>query len=86
MFFCSICEKGFRDRYNLDKHMSRIKPCGKNILRENLENNPNNTSLDQKDTSLDQKDTSINQKDIENKDNICNYCLHTFSTKSNKSI
>ena len=27
MFDCKTCSRQFRDKYNLDKHMSRLKPC-----------------------------------------------------------
>ena len=98
MVKCGKCKKEFRDNFNLTKHQSRMNQCVGEIVSEitpkmSMEglNIPNslidipNQSLDIPNQSLDIPNQSL---DIPNQslceENTCKFCLHTFSSISNK--
>ena len=68
---CKICGKFFRDDYNLNTHMTRIKPC----------NSLKNTPEGKKDTLEGKKDTLEGKKDTLKNLKKCKYCLKIFSSK-----
>jgi hypothetical protein len=56
MHSCKKCGKGFRDRYNLDKHMSRLRPCSVDQIPQFLHSdcvNIPNVTLDIPNSTLD---------------------------------
>jgi len=92
---CEKCKKCFRDAWNLNKHMSRIRPC-KTIVQnpkdtlvnpKDTSDNPKDTSGNPKDTSANPKDTLVNPKDTSGnpKDTMCEWCLKTFYNCANKN-
>ena len=78
MIDCVNCKKMFRDIFNLTSHQSRTRPCIKEI---NLKISPEteNPLTDIPNTLADIPNTLA-----ENESNTCRYCLHNFSTISNK--
>jgi hypothetical protein len=93
MTSCNNCGTCFRDKWVLERHMSRIKPCKKvNILSET-----ENQSLEGKiDTSEGKIDHQVGKIDhLEGKNNHlvvkndhlkCEFCLNTFCSKKYKKI
>ncbi len=92
MFECEKCKKVFRDRYNLTKHQSRIRPCKKNMSIEPLGESPKctlgnaNSSLGNANSSMGNANSSMGNANssIDKKIN-CVYCLISFKTKQNKN-
>lgn len=82
MHTCDVCEKRFRDKYNLNIHKARKIPCervlnkqpgemaGESIICMKIENTG---SLN----SIKESVKSINK--------MCEYCLHSFSKLYNKT-
>jgi hypothetical protein len=65
MYPCEICGMIFRDNYNLQTHLMRIKPCIPNKNKKMSSENPLEekiTSLEEKITSLEEKITSLEEK------------------------
>ena len=75
MYTCEKCKKGFRDRYNLSKHMSRIKPCSSQII--SME--PKNSGIEPKNSGIEPKNSGLCKQDsgIENR---CEFCTKIFSS------
>ena len=73
MFNCQKCQKWFRDSCDLNRHLTRNKPCG------------NNNSL--KNSLPTEKSLSPTEKSLTpTENNTCKYCLHTFTRIDNKNI
>ena len=89
MVFCVNCNKLFRNTYDLNRHLSRTRPCSGNKSQENNTHNENNTLEDPNNTLEDPNNTLEDPNNtledpnntLENENNTCKYCLHTFITK-----
>ena len=94
MYTCEKCKKGFRDRYNLSKHMSRIKPCSSQIISmepKNFEIDKQDSGFDKQDSGFDKQDSGFGKQDsgFDKQDsgikNRCKFCLNDFfNTQSRK--
>jgi hypothetical protein len=90
MTSCTNCGTCFRDKWVLERHMSRIKPCNKvNILPDHPPEGKINT-LDPKINTLDPKintlDPKINTLGPKINTLKCEFCLNTFATVWYKKI
>ena len=97
MSSCKNCGTCFRDKWVLERHMSRIKPCKKiNVLIQN-ENQSLEGKIDTSEGKIDtlegkidtlegKIDTSEGKIDTFNAKNICQFCLNTFCSKKYKKI
>jgi hypothetical protein len=88
MFDCKKCGNWFRDRYDLTKHQSRLRPCVKDFQEKtndtkfqgspnNAEGSPNNAQKSPNNTEGSPNNTHFSQK------NICQFCSNVFHNKSN---
>ena len=92
MVSCVNCKKCFRNTYDLNRHLSRNKPCvGNNSLgnssvnEKSLTKDPKTSSGGPKTSSEDPKTSSGDPKTSSEENNTCKYCLNTFSTKKHKN-
>jgi len=81
MYTCEKCKKGFRDRYNLSKHMSRIKPCNSNSSTQIDPMEPKNSGFGPKNSGIEPKNSGLCKQDsgIESKLK-CEFCTNIFSS------
>ena len=94
MFNCQKCQKWFRDSCDLNRHLTRNKPCVKENSREintQMSNNsklvPNqslpvpNQSLPVPNQSLPVPNQSlpVPNQSFSDENNTCKFCLHTFN-------
>ena len=100
MTSCNNCGTCFRDKWVLERHMSRIKPCKKvnkliqnendQVLAENnhlMTGNQSFTAGNQSFTTGNQSFATENQSFEEKFDHLkCEFCLNTFTRKYNLKI
>jgi hypothetical protein len=76
---CNKCGKNFRDSYNLNTHLSRIKPCKPNNINVNNVILNDNKQLETPDKHLE---TPLQHLETPDKQiNNCEYCFSTFFNK-----
>ena len=88
MLKCQKCNNFYRDRFNLNKHMSRKKPCVNEIQtipddteKKDVTNSTlgvTNSTVDVKDSTVDVTNSTPGVKNSTNKN--CQFCLNTFSS------
>ena len=80
MFNCQKCQKWFRDSCDLNRHLTRNKPCAK-------ENSVGKSSVNEKSLTPTEKSLTPTEKSLTpTENNTCKYCLHTFTRIDNKNI
>ena len=81
---CANCNLCFRDKWVLERHMSRIRPCVKKVEESILQNpkinsnNLSNNSIDLSNTSINSSNTSINLSNTSINSSKCEFCLNSF--------
>ena len=90
MYSCDNCKIAFRDKWNLERHMTRIKQCI--FVEASMEENKLNkkSTLDNKKSTLDNKKSTLDNKKstlINPKSTLeCKYCINIFSSRQYKNI
>jgi len=77
MIECEKCGNFFRDKWNLNSHLSRKKSCNPNftpIVNDTPENIPKNSPIETKNSTILPKNSTI-------KKNKCKFCIISFSTE-----
>jgi hypothetical protein len=93
---CENCGKKFRDRWNLSVHQSRLRPCTKNLEKNEHDTLPpnlaefhvleqNSTLAEQNSMFLEQNSTLAEQNSMFENDTIkCQFCFNTYFNKACK--
>ena len=82
---CTLCNRVFRDKYGLSRHMSRIVPCMRVVETPLTEKDGKKSSLDGKKSFLDGKKSSLEMEScpknsLDKQKNKCKFCVREFSS------
>jgi hypothetical protein len=70
---CNLCNHEYRDKYALNRHLSRITPC---VIIDQSPVIPNNKPMSPVNTPEPEPEPNVSKL-------TCIYCFHTFSSTSN---
>jgi hypothetical protein len=76
---CDVCDKFFRDKYNLGIHKARKTPCLKPVINKNSQDSIICVEIEKSDS---QDSTIIPQESI---NIVCDYCFQSFSNIYNRN-
>ena len=79
---CANCNLCFRNKWFLERHMSRVRPCIKKVEKSILQD-PKITSINSSNTSINSSNTSINLSNTSINSSKCEFCLNLFYNKYN---
>ena len=90
MLKCQKCNNFYRDRFNLNKHLSRKKPCVNEIQtipddteKKDVKIDTSDVKIDTinvKNRTIDVKNRTIDDKIDTSESKNCQFCLNTFSS------
>ena len=88
---CANCNLCFRNKWFLERHVSRVRPCVKKVEESILQNpkinsnNLSNTSINSSNTSINSSNTSIDLSNTSINSSKCEFCLNSFYNKYTKN-